>query len=111
MKNGSSGRYHIGFKAQQIKTALEENGLTTLDFAGFVNTKYEPDEDAPEMNNIFEEAGIKSGDDISCLIYTEFVALNTYHIKKLQKENEDLKAKIESLEKKIEVLEKAVTGA
>lgn len=111
MKNGSSGRYHIGFKAQQIKTALEENGLTTADFAGFVNTKYEADEDAPDMNKVFEEAGIKSGDDISCLIYTEFVALNTYHIKKLQKENDELKNKIQYLEKKIEALEKAVTGA
>lgn len=112
MKNGNSGRYHLGFKAQQIEKALTESGLTTQDFAGFIKSSYEPDLDDPENCAVYEEAGINPGEDEYGLIYTEFVALNTYHIKKLQKENDDLKAKIESLENKIEALKKAVfTGA
>ena len=111
MKNGNSGRYHLGFKAQQIEKAITDSGLTTQDFAGFIKSPYEPDLDDSDNCAVYEDAGINPGDDEYGLIYTEFVALNTYHIKRLQKENEDLKAKIESLEKKIEVLEKAVTGA
>lgn len=85
MKTGHSGRYHIGFKAQQVESALNESGLTSKDFGGFVKTKYIIDEDDPERSAIYEEAGIKDGDDEYGLIYTEFTALNTYKIQQLEK--------------------------
>ncbi len=106
--NGSSGRYHSGFKAQQILDALEKNDLTSQDFAGFV--KYSVNPDNEEYRGYTEEYG---------LIYTEFVALNTYMIQKTRKEakqqkeefeeyKKEAEAKIENLEKRIEDLENII---
>lgn len=83
MKNGNSGRYHMGFKAQQVEEALLSTGLTTSDFAGLVKMKYVKDEDDAENTALYETLGIKEGDDEYSLIYTEFVALNTYIIQQL----------------------------
>ena len=79
--NGSSGRSHIGFRAQQIEQALSDNGLTNSDFAGIVKYKVNPDSE--DFNGYDEEYG---------LIYSEFIALNTYMIQKLQNEIIELKA-------------------
>lgn len=85
MKGGNSGRYHIGFKARQVEQALLDNGLTTQDFAGFIRMTYTPDPEDPEGNAVYEEAGIKEGDDEFGLIYTEFPALNAAQIQKLKR--------------------------
>ena len=79
--NGSSGRNHIGFSAQQIEQSLIRSGLSTSDFAGLV--KYKVDPSSEEYNGYDEEYG---------LIYSEFIALNTYMIQKLQDEIKSLKA-------------------
>lgn len=92
MKNGASGRFHIGFKAQQIEEALLNSGLSTSDFAGFVKMAYEPNLDDEERTAVYEAAGIKPGDDEYGLIYSEFTALNTYEIQKLKKRIDDLEA-------------------
>ena len=84
--NGSSGRSHIGFRAQQIEQALSDNGLTNSDFAGIVKYKVNPDSE--DFNGYDEEYG---------LIYSEFIALNTYMIQKLQNEIIELKAEIAEL--------------
>ena len=84
--NGSSGRSHIGFSAQQIEQALSDNGLTNSDFAGIVKYKVNPDSE--DFNGYDEEYG---------LIYSEFIALNTYMIQKLQNEIIELKAEIAEL--------------
>lgn len=97
LKSGSSGRYHFGFKAQQVKESLEKAGLTTRDFAGFVTTKYDIDEDDPETTELYEQLGIKPGDDVHGLIYTEFVALQHNEIQKL-------KARVKYLESEINAL-------
>lgn len=97
MKNGNSGRYHLGFKAQQIEKALIDNGLTTQDFAGFVETKHITDASAPEDEAVYEEAGIGNGDSEYGLIYTEFVALAIHKIQKQQEEINSLKTSIEEL--------------
>lgn len=97
LKSGSSGRYHFGFKAQQVKESLEKAGLTTRDFAGFVTTKYDIDEDDPETTELYEQLGIKPGDDVHGLIYTEFVALQHNEIQKL-------KARVKHLESEINAL-------
>ena len=60
--DGTSGRYHTGFIAQEVQEALEAAGLTAQDFGGFV-----------DLNGDGEELG---------LIYTEFVALLLLKIKR-----------------------------
>ena len=97
LKNGSSGRYHFGFKAQQVKESLEKAGLTTKDFAGFVTTKYVVDEDDPETTELYEQLGIKPGDDVHGLIYTEFVALQHNEIQKLKERVKNLETEINAL--------------
>lgn len=82
MKNGSSGRYHIGYKAQQIEAALIKSGLTANDFAGFIKMPYKVDVDDPERTKLYSSVGICPGDTEYGLIYTEFTALNTYQIQK-----------------------------
>lgn len=105
MKGGASGRYHLGFKAQQVEKALIDNELSTMDFAGFVKAKYMLDEDDPVGSKVYAEAGINPGDDEFGLIYTEFTALNTYMIQKLLKENAELTKKVDDLEKRLGKLE------
>ena len=85
MNKGRSGRFHIGFIAQDVEQAILDSGMTTQDFAGLVQHK-----DREEQ--IGEYA------DQYYLRYSEFIALNTFMIQKLTK-------RVEELEKKIAVLE------
>ena len=104
MKTGNSGRFHIGFKAQQVEQALLDNGLTTQDFSGFVKMVYLPDKDNEEMCKVYEEAGIKEGEDEYGLIYTEFTALNTYEIQKLKKKVQEQQQEIDELKELVKQL-------
>ena len=63
---GKSGRLHSGFVAQDVLCALTKAGLTTKDFAAYVEIPVGDD-------NI--ERGLR---------YDEFVALNTWQIQKLK---------------------------
>ena len=80
---GTSDRYHTGFIAQQLVSALEESGLTTQDFAGVML-------DLP-------------GTEYECwyLRRDEFVALNTWQIQKLKARTVELEAKVIELEDKL----------
>ena len=97
MKNGNSGRYHMGFKAQQVKEALEDSGLTARDFAGYLEMIHRVDPDNLEGEAAYEAAGIRDGDKELGLIYTEFVALNTHMIKQLRAEMAALKDEVSQL--------------
>ena len=68
-KDGTSGRYHAGFIAQEVKTALEAAGLSTKDFGGFV-----------DINGDGEDLG---------LIYSEFIALL---LNKIQRQEQRIQA-------------------
>lgn len=83
---GTSDRYHIGFGAGKTREALENNSLTTKDFAGYVETDI-------DKAHYMETLGYIpfDGDTELSLRYDEFVALNTYMIQKNVR-------KIESLE-------------
>lgn len=77
--DGTSGRLHTGFVAQEVKTALDGAGVDTSEFGGLV---------------------IKQNADNTedwYLRYGEFIALNTWQIQKL-------KARVAELERKIEEL-------
>lgn len=64
--DGTSGRYHIGYIAQEVGDALTVAGLDSMDFAGYVKMKNE------------------DGEDTLALAYNEFVAILHLKIKKLE---------------------------
>lgn len=73
--NGSSGRLHTGFIAQDIEQSLIVAGLSSKDFAGLCidETSYS-------------------------LRYEEFIALNTYEIQKLKKRVIELENKLKEIQ-------------
>jgi hypothetical protein len=73
--NGKSGRRHRGFVAQDIKASLEKHGISTQDFAGYVEKKD-------------RDGGTTAG-----LRYSEFIALLVDQVQKL-------KARVAELEEK-----------
>lgn len=107
-KNGKSGRYHVGVKAQQILEALNNNHLSSMDFGGYIEYKVEKDE--------YEGEKFVPDYDIECgIIYNEFIALNTHMTQKahhridsLESQLTDALSVIESLKKEIETLKQAM---
>ena len=78
---GTSNRYHTGFIAQDVKKAIENNGLNTIDLAAYV--EYVDDE-----NRKYGQCGLR---------YEEFIALNTWQIQKLKKRVSTLEEQITAL--------------
>ena len=78
--DGTSGRIHTGFIAQEVKAALDEAGLTTQEFAGVV-----------VMNN-------DDGTQQWHLRYEEFISMNTWQIQKLKIRISELEAIIAKLQ-------------
>lgn len=89
--NGTSGRTHYGFVSQDVEGSLNELALTGKDFAGFCKDLRVNDDGSP----VLDENGNKIYD--YALRYSEFIALNTYMIQKLQNEIVELKAEIAEL--------------
>lgn len=85
-KAGASGRFHTGFIAQDVESALIDSGLSTDEFAGLVITP------VVEVN---EKDGIE--DCYYRLRYGEFISLNTYMIQTLYRRISELEEKIKSL--------------
>ncbi len=75
--DGTSGRYHTGFIAQEVKNAMDIAGIDTKEFAALC---YDTDEN-----------GELSG---WSLRYDEFIALHTMEIQKLKAEIKSLKEQI-----------------
>lgn len=113
-KDGTSGRTHIGFIAQDVEQAMSECGLTDLDFAGFCKDQKIDSKlvDGEEVNEpILDENG--NPEYIYSLRYEEFIALNTYVIQELwkrvdavEKENIEMKNQIKSMQQDIAELKK-----
>lgn len=86
--NGTSNRYHTGFIAQEVVSALEESQLSTQDFAAVMLEN--PD----------------TADECWYLRRDEFVALNTWQIQKAKSRITALEEYVEKLEERIALLEK-----
>ena len=86
--NGTSGRVHTGYVAQDVVKAIEDAGLTTNDFAAVVLSE-------PNTEN-----------EMWYLRRDEFVALNTWQIQKAKARITDLETKVTKLEAKIAELTK-----
>lgn len=71
---GTGGRYHTGFIAQEVAEAVTSSGLTLSDFAAVC---------APYRD-----------DDVWGIRYEEIISLNTWEIQKLKSEIKALKAQI-----------------
>lgn len=84
LNNGKSGRFHIGFIAQDVEQAIVSSGLNTNDFAGLVRSS-----GANDVHDAYE--------DQYYLRYTDFIALNTFMIQKLSKRIEELESKLTSM--------------
>lgn len=84
LNKGNSGRYHLGFIAQDVEQALLSAGMTTGDFAGFVRSA--------GLNDVHGEY-----EDQCYLRYDNFIALNTFMIQKLCRRIEELESKINSM--------------
>ena len=110
-KDGTSGRTHVGFISQDVETAMEECGLTNLDFAGFckdVKVKLRVEQD--EKGNIIEiEEPILDDNGntqhIYSLRYEEFIALNTHMIQTLYDKMSALEQEKEELEGRLKKIE------
>jgi hypothetical protein len=83
----SSNRFHCGFIAQNIATALTQANLTTLDFAGYCAW-----------------AKAKENGSSCGLRYTEFIPLNTWQIQKLKPRMTEAEERIYKLEKELQEL-------
>lgn len=74
MNNGTSGRYHVGYIAQEVKAAMDSVGLRSTDFAGWIM-----DTDA-------------EGNAVYFLRYEEFGAIYAAKIKQLETRIAELEA-------------------
>lgn len=72
MVNGTSGRKHCGFVAQDIKDNLDKHGISTADFGGYVADKDE------------------NGNETLALRYSEFIPLIVEQVQKLKARVADL---------------------
>lgn len=75
LNNGTSGRYHVGFVAQEVEKAMIASDIDSKEFGGFIKDK---DED---------------GNDSYMLRYDEFIGILTAKIKQLETRIEQLEGK------------------
>ena len=115
---GTSDRYHVGFKTQDVEKALEIANLTTKDFAGVVIQPINSREtEADENDNIVDielsesnyllDKGINEQHNLA---YIEFIALNTWQIQKLKTKVKEQQNEIEILKQRLENVEQKVGG-
>lgn len=98
-KDGTSGRTHIGFVAQDVEEAMSKLGLTSYDFAGFCKDKVcipvsGEDEERIEQPVVDENGEYKY---IYSLRYEEFIAIITGVVQDLYSDMQDLKEKLNNL--------------
>ncbi len=127
--DGQSGRIHVGFIAQDVEAAMEQAGLTDLEFAGFckdvktreITVKRQRQKQDAEGRPLVDGEGnplMEEYDDITyedeldedgnpvyiySLRYEEFIALDTAMIQRQQ-------SKIVALEERVAKLEQLVTA-
>lgn len=103
-KDGTSGRTHIGFIAQDVEEAMQKVGLTDLDFAGFckdIKITYHLDEEGKEIEEpVLDEDG--NPVYIYSLRYEEFIAIITHMVQKQQQEINSLKDDIRLIKKQLD---------
>lgn len=82
LNDGTSGRYHVGYIAQEVEEAMAASGIDSLEFGGFVR---EIDED---------------GNAMLMLRYGEFDGVRDAKIKQLESRIDELERRLANLEVK-----------
>lgn len=84
--NGTSGRQHAGFIAQDVKEAMDASGISAMEFAGYV-----------EMEDM---------DGNSCgLRYDQFIPVLTKKVQEQQRVIDEQQARIDDLEARLKAIE------
>ncbi len=109
-KNSKSGRTHVGFISQDVENAMKQAGLADLDFAGFCKDVKMIETENEYGNTTRQIEKDEHGNDvyIYSLRYDEFIALNTFMIQNLYKENQYIKDRLLRLEEKIDNLKRTL---
>ena len=107
MKDGTSGRMHMGFIAQEVEEAMIECGLTDLDFAGFCKDKKQIAKADEEGNEYYEDVLDEDGNIqyIYSLRYEEFIALNTKAIQYCMDKIDAQEERMNTIEERIKAHE------
>ena len=79
MNEGTSGRYHVGFVAQEVEEAMNVAGINSQEFGGFVIDRYENEEGNEQEKYM--------------LRYDEFIGILFAKIKQLESRIEELEAR------------------
>lgn len=110
-----SDRIHIGFISQDVKEAMDEVGLTDLDFAGYCrDVKKETieieDPETGDISYIEREMLDDNGDPayLYSLRYSEFIALNSKMIQLNKQKIADQEKEIQQLRNELSALKDAV---
>ena len=106
-----SDRVHVGFISQDVKEAMDEVGLSDMDFAAYCRDKKFEENEVGERVDVLDENGEPVY--LYSLRYQEFIALNTKMIQltrqkvaEQQAEIDELKGEVAELRKMVESLTK-----
>lgn len=89
--NDGGERTHVGFISQDVENAMEEIGMSSMDFAGFCKDRILDDDGNPLLDENGNEQNYYS------LRYSEFIAINTAKIKQLETQIKFKDAAIDNL--------------
>ena len=101
-----SDRVHIGFIAQDVQAAMDEVGLTDLDFAGFCRDAAVVYDENDVPHEVLDDDG--NPVYIYSLRYSEFIALNSRMIQINRARIAEQQAEINALRNVVEELKQAV---
>lgn len=91
--DGTSGRFHLGYIAQDVKKAMDISGIDNSEFAGFIEVK--KDEKSDTYRGYDTELQLR---------YEEFLPLHTNEIKMLKKRVRELENMLETQKEQIQEL-------
>lgn len=86
--DGESGRRHLGLGAQDVEAAMEQTGVSSMEFAGFIKSE-RSDEEVEQRGEGYDYA----------LRYGEFIPLCIYQIQQNKEQIRRLKTRIGELER------------
>ena len=107
--DAESDRVHIGFVSQDVKAAMDEVGLTDLEFAGYCRDALtEWDEETQTDKEVLDEGG--NPIHMYSLRYSEFIALNSKMIQMNREKIASQQQEINTLKTELAELKKIVTA-
>lgn len=98
LKDGHSGRRHLGFIAQEVEQAMSDVGMEYKDLSFLQKAPMDENGEEIDPSTITDyDTDERIKDYEYSLAYTELISLNTHMIQKLKEENKKLKDDINKL--------------